>query len=64
MYEGEFIEWLRLYCSTTFQQRNGLWDMFWCVTKDVNPWDNTPLHFFTTDELYNHWKYIKNNEDK
>ena len=31
--------------------------MFWCIKEDVNPWDDTPLHFYTTDELYNHWKY-------
>jgi hypothetical protein len=61
MYEGQFIEWLRLNCTTTLQQRNGMWDMFWCITEDVNPWDDTPLHFYSTDEMYNYWlEKVKN----
>ena len=60
MYEGEFIEWIRLYCSTSMQQRNGMWDMLWHLTEEEHPWDGKPRRFFSTDELYNHWKQTIN----
>jgi hypothetical protein len=66
MYEREFIEWLRLNCSTTVGQRNGVWDIFWYLTEDMHPWDDTPKHIYTTDEIYNYWleKIIKKYERK
>lgn len=56
MYPKEFIEWLRINTKTQPFIKNGIFDMYWILIKDVDPWDDASSKPYTTDEIYEHWK--------
>jgi hypothetical protein len=51
-----FIEWLRLYCSTQFDVREGNTDIYWILVEDIHPWDGASKILYTDEEIYEHWE--------
>lgn len=57
MYPKEFIEWLRINCRTqTLYTKDEIFDIYWVIIKDIDPWDDMSRKPYTTDEIYEHWK--------
>ena len=56
MYSHEFLEWMKYHCTTFGEIRNGVFDVYWCLNKDMHSWDNVPSKVYTTEQLHEYWE--------
>lgn len=53
----QFMEWLRLNCSTQLDTVDGLnVDIYWILVEDIHPWDDTSKDLYTDEQIYEYWE--------